>query len=417
MYGLTIKSRKKAFQKISNTRLFLDNNFVEIGGSSFAYSQFFKNSYINADRYIAEINNRVNSLFTYAQSRNLQNVFLTLTLPSEYHRTKTLKNGRKITNKKYGGRKILFTCKHPITNKKIKFLNPTENRKKYYPKGACKVLSQMYKKILDDRSWTDIHKNNRVYFRVTEPHKDGCPHLHISIFIPKENISRFVEAVKRKFPAPACEVEIEVRNPVAYLMKYILKTLDDLRADNQKITDLTLWYILHGICRIYTSRTLISLDVYRVLGGRYSLNELTVMYRDREISVLLDPDTNKPMEIFNEYGPIWSRKTSQKININYDKRKPCSRTLELKKQERPIKIKKGFQTYDYYAFDNELVPLPIVPANMKNFELYEYYNSLDIEEVNSLVHFGITQNECIKRGLIDDIEIQSLNDFNTNIGA
>ena len=74
-------------------------------------------------------------------------------------------------------------------------------------------------------------------------------------------------------------------------MKYILKTLDDLRADNQKITDLTLWYILHGICRIYTSRTLISLDVYRVLGGRYSLNELSVMYKDKEISILLCPET------------------------------------------------------------------------------------------------------------------------------
>jgi len=416
MFGITKKNRKLALQKVEKTRLFLDNNFIEIGGQSFAYSQFFKNSFINPQRYIAEINNRVNSLFTYAQSRDLQNVFITLTLPSEYHRTKTLQNKKVVTNKKYGGREILFTCKHPITKKKIKFINPKENREKYYPRQATKELSKMYKKIMDDKSYKNIDKDDRVYFRVTEPHKDGTPHLHISLFIPSKNVFSLVNAVKRKFPSPGATVETEVRNPVAYLMKYILKTLDDLRADNQKITDLTLWYILHGICRIYTSRTLISLDIYRVLGGRYTLNELTVMYRDKEISVLLDPLTNKPMEIYNSYGEIWSRKTTKKTNINYDSRKPISKTLNRLNKEQPIKVTQGFQKYNYFPEDDILLELPIIPSQMQDYQLYNYYNSLDIEEVPNLVHFGITQNEMIKRGLIDG-EIQSLNDFNTNIGA
>ena len=413
MFGFTSKSRKLAFNKVDNTRLFLDNNFVEIGGKTFAYSQFFKNSFVNADRYIAEINNRVNSLFNYAQAKDLKNVFCTLTLPSEYHRLKTLSNGKVVTNKKYGARKILFTCKHPITKKKIKFTNPKENREKYYPNQAVKVLTKMFEKIRHLRAYRNIEKDFRVYFRVTEPHKDGCPHLHISIFIPENNVSKFVNDVKELYPSPACEVETDVRNPVAYLMKYILKTLDDLRADNQKITDLTLWYILHGICRIYTSRTLISLDVYRVLGGRYSLNELSIMYKDKEISVLLDPLTNKPMEIFNEYGLIWSRKKSVN-NVNYDKRKPISKTLERNKHEQPIKITKDCKDYLYYKVDDELIEIPTVPAHMKDYELVDYYQSLDVEEVDSLVHFGITQNECIKRGLIDG-KIQSLNSFNTDI--
>jgi len=415
MFGFTSKSRKVALNKVDNTRLFLDNNFVEIGGKTFAYSQFFKNSFINSDRYIAEINNRVNSLFTYAQAKDLKNVFTTLTLPSEYHRLKTLKSGKKVTNKKYGGRKILFTCKHPTKKKKIKFDNPKENREKYYPKQAAKVLTKMFEKIRHLRSYRDIPKDYRVYFRVIEPHKDGCPHLHISIFIPASKVLKFVSDVKELYPSPACEIETDVRNPVAYLMKYILKTLDDLRADNQKITDLTLWYILHGICRIYTSRTLISLDVYRVLGGRYSLNELSVMYKDKEISVLLDPETNKPMEILNEYGSIWSRKKSVN-NVTYDKRKPISKTLERNKLEKPVEIYKNGKNYHYYRYEDELIELPIVPAHMKDYVLADYYQSLDVEEVESLVHFGITQNECIKRGLIDG-QIQSLNDFNTEIGA
>ncbi len=413
MFGITSKSRKLALNKVDNVRLFMDNNFIEIGGKTFAYSQFCKNSFINSNRYIAEINNRVNSLFNYAQVRDLKNVFGTLTLPTEFHRLKTLKSGKKVTNKKYGGRKILFICKHPITKKKIKFDNPEENREKHYPKQAVKVLTKMFEKIRHLRSYRDISKDYRVYFRVTEPHKDGCPHLHISIFIPDGNVSKFVNDVKELYPAPACKIETDVKNPVAYLMKYILKTLDDLRADNQKITDLTLWYILHGICRIYTSRTLISLDVYRVLGGRYSLNELSVMYKDKEISILLCSETNKPMEIFNEYGSIWSRKKSVN-NVTYDKRKLISKTLERNKLEVPIKIHKDNRDYHYYRYEDELIELPIVPAYMKDYELANYYNSLDTEEVESLIHFGITQNECIKRGLIDG-KIQSLNGFNTNI--
>ena len=61
----------------------------------------------------------------------------------------------------------------------------------------------------------------------------------------------------------------------------------------------------------------------------------------------------------------------------------------------------------------ELYSKPIPHRN--DYDLMSYYYTLNPELCN-LQHFGLVQNECIKRGLIGG-EIQSLNDFNTNIGA
>ena len=65
--------------------------------------------------------------------------------------------------------------------------------------------------------------------------------------------------------------------------------------------------------------------------------------------------------------------------------------------------------------NDEITKITPLVSKMKSYKLYNYYNSLDIDTCN-LQHFGVVQNEMIKRGLIDG-EIQSLNDFNTNIGV
>ncbi|MFK5882362.1 MAG: replication endonuclease [Sulfurospirillum sp.] len=389
MFGLTKNMRQLALDKIEKNKLFLDNNFLVVDDKHIPLSDITKNSYINSNRYIAEINNRVNSLYSYAKSRDLQNIFLTLTLPSIYHPKKTLSSGKVINNKNYNGREFLFTCKHPITKKKIKFINPMSNRKKYFPKEASKQLSKMFSRLLTHRSWCKIPKSDRVYFRVIEPHKDGCPHLHISIFIPKQYVDNIVKVIKRFYPFPLGKLEVNIKNPVAYLMKYILKTLDDLRYGDDKITDLTLWYILHGICRIYTSRTLVSLDVYRALKGRYTLNELTWMYRDKEISVFVDPNTNKLLEIVDKYGTLWSKKSFKVTSsINYDNRKPV---LKEKKSSRiPVFIVKNGISFD--------ISKPVL--SYKDYQLFEYYKNLDLEYCN-LQHYGLVQNELIERGLLD----------------
>jgi hypothetical protein len=178
----------------------------------------------------------------------------------------------------------------------------------YTPLAGTRELSKMFHKLQMLRVYRDIPKADKCYFRVCEPHQDGTPHIHISLFVPADKvepiIKRFSDYIKKTFDVQF-DMQTNIKNPVAYLMKYILKTFDDLRENKNNLTDLSLWYLLHGITRFYTSRTLISLDIFRALNGKYSLIELTHMYNDDELTVLLDSDTKKLVAIYDTVGNIY----------------------------------------------------------------------------------------------------------------
>ena len=105
MYGISKRMREFAREKLSKQKFYLDNNFIETqSGVILPLSDVVKTPYFNNNRYISEVQHRVWSLHRYAEHRGLVNVFLTLTLPSEYHPTrKIVKNGlvRIVKNRKY----------------------------------------------------------------------------------------------------------------------------------------------------------------------------------------------------------------------------------------------------------------------------------------------------------------------------
>ncbi len=295
MYGFNDDMRAFALDKIKRQKKYLAENGVEVLGQSFRLIDFFKNSFINSDRYIAEVNNRVSSLYRYAMERNLKNVFITITLPTEYHPTKGIY--------------------HPKTGKLIKTIdNPRWiDDEDHSPRSGARELSRIYHRIQQLRAYRNIPTDDKVYFRVYEPHKDGTPHLHASIFLPEAAIDDFVTSVqnwarKNGFSEHQIKIETDIKNPVAYLMKYILKTFDDLRQDKDNITDLTLWYIYHGICRFYTSRTLISLEIYKKFRGAFDLLEVTKMFKNHEVSILIDTHSKKPVMITHGDYVVYNRK-------------------------------------------------------------------------------------------------------------
>jgi hypothetical protein len=391
MYGLDSYQIALAKEKVTKNRFFLDNNYVKIGGKDFALSQFVKNSYINPDRYIAEIQHRAWSIYQYASERKLKNIFLTITLPSEWHKTKT------ITTKR--------GTKKTVKNARYNELNT--------PKNGAKELSKLFRKFMDDRSFRDIPKKDRVYFRVNEPHKNGTPHLHASIFVPEDKVDRIVKAFKRKFDMKTNKIETNIWNPVNYLMKYVLKTLDDLRFDIDNFSELTLWYIYHGISRIYTSRTFAPLEVYRVLGGRFDLLSLTQLLRDKNIEIYVDPDTNKVMQILEYvdnvgFVPIWTKKPTEKLEeLDNAEKVPSKWKQPAKKTKIPVYIDEELYFWDFEHLTPSRPSYP-VPKYMSDQQLHSYYNNLDVDDV-SMLHFGITQNEYRIR--FTDQEIHSLDDF------
>ncbi len=451
-YGLSKYQIQKANDKLQFNKDFMNSNGVELDNKMIPFADFVSNSYMNSDRYVAELQHRAWSVFDYAKEKNLSNVFLTLTLPSVWHAKKTFKN-KLINNKKFGGRTYITTIN------KIKFINAriTQNIPfiepilcfkdtidKYTPRNASKELSRLLKRFFDDRSYKSIEKHDRCYFRVTEPHKDGTPHVHMSLFIPEQNKETIVKSLNRLFPVPQSKIETDVDSPVAYLMKYVLKTLDDLREEDSKITNLTLWYLYHGISRFYTSRTFISLEVYRKLNGMYSLLDLSQKYITNDICVYVYSDTKRIALIENEYGTIyipkpvnWSQKLDDADRLGDDgtvqldsgfesiyKDKSILKPIDLLidgeefiihnyalekfKEDNKKLLKLGNPLYKIHDI---MIKVSKAPYQMSDYELHKYFNDIDIRTVNP-AHYVVATNEMINRGLIvgERLNLTDLND-------
>ncbi len=404
MFGINEEVRKYALQKIQNQKSYLDKHFFEIGRDKISMSKLVKNAYINSDKYIAEVNHRVYSLYHYANNKGLKNIFGTITLPTEYHQK--IKNTH--SNPKFANKHI--DTMYDIHTKKPNFENV--RFKDYTPKAGARELSRMFKNMLDLRFIKDIPKEDKCYFRVYEPHKDGTPHLHFSLFVPADKVeevaAKFNKYFTKKYPSLRVDFQTNINNPVAYLMKYILKTFDDLRKEDSKLSDLSLWYVANRITRFYTSRTLISLEIFRKLNGRYNLLELTEMYKDRELTVLLDIDTNKVVSIYDRIGNIYNKKDTKLKKLN------STIKLKYKKKfrEPPVLI----DGVTYVMIDGKLTEFePIVPVNkMTSISLYRHYLEMneDIESFD-LNHYGLVKNELINRKHLDDV-VMPINSYGSN---
>ena len=417
MYGMTDKKIEKAKYKIKCNKAFLKSHGIVLDNKIIPFSDFVANSYINPDRYIAELQHRAHSINDYAKRKGLSNMFLSLTLPSVWHPMKQKSKNDKtlIFNKKFGGRAYITKITHPVTGEVLKLLNTKEMIKKYQPRNASLELSSMYKKIQDTRQYKAILSDDRCYFRVTEPHKDGTPHLHISLFVPEESLNTLVSAIEKKYTSHACKIVLNVNSPVHYLMKYILKTLDDLRKDVDKVTALSLWYVYHGISRFYTSRTFVSLDIYRSLKGLYTLDELTQSYDNNEISVYLDTKTSKIVRIDNAYSTIYSQKVIQ------DSFKDSKWRQDMENEDNtyfeyefdPIKFVHKKPMIDYLEKDDKryiinnglLIEIKKKPYQMKNYELQHYFENIDMQTVNP-DHYAVTTNLMIDRGLLNGSHLE-----------
>lgn len=355
MYGLNSEKREKALKKLEKQKAFLNSHYVDMPtGDKIPLINLFKNAYINPQRYIAEANQRVWALYGYAKQRNLTNVFVTLTLPSQYHPYRTI-GRKKVKNRAFNG---------------------------IPPREASKKLSEYLSLITSNDIYSKIPKNDRCYFRSIEPHKSGVPHTHVSFFIPEERVQAFKEMLERYSVRwkTQIHIETEVRNPVSYVMKYILKSFDDLRVGGKGITDLSLWYIYHGIPRFYTSRTMISLSVYRKLNGRYTIFELTEMRKNGALGVFLDENNDIAM-IQNEYEVLYYRKGLRVRSFDAPLR-PGRFKFSLKSQNKPPKPKNRClvefegEKQIYELHKGQLKPYFKPIAGMTDIELLDYRREL-----------------------------------------
>lgn len=387
MYGISETDKIFLKTKLENQKKFLDSNFFMINGEYVPYSNFYFSSWHNSNRYIAELNNRVASLNDYAQSQGLRPIFAVFTLPSEYHKQKliTLKSGRKklVYNKKY-----IDDDKHSVS-------------------AGASMLQALVRKIIGSRCFRGIASDKRCYITTKEPHLDGTCHLNFLVFVPKEKFNDCVRVIKDNFLDTHSRVETDIKNATSYVMKYIFKTLDDLRQnpDLDNLTDISYWYLKHKIRRFTMSQTFISLEIYRKLNGSIDLISLTKNYNKGLVTVVVDPDTRKPLKIFDEFGDLWQKtriiKDSNTIKRYEDASDDIKSFGNILKQKQVFKIcDELFKSYEK--------PKPV--SRMKDYELVNYYKNLG-GDVN-VQHLAYVENLMLYRNLDNFTHYHEKHDLN-----
>ena len=150
-----------------------------------------------------------------ATEKGLVPIFVTLTLPSEYHRFRVnKKSGKHEFNPKYKG---------------------------YSIKEGYKLLQKASREILRHFKRYDRGEGkgyNIPYIKTTEAHKDGTAHIHFVGWVPEWLVESFIAIIKSKIKLFRLgkEYKIEVLEDTekgsAYLLKYLQKTLLDEDENN-----------------------------------------------------------------------------------------------------------------------------------------------------------------------------------------
>lgn len=291
IYGLTKCDLAASKAKIKRQSDFLDYSYIQDNntGQQFSLKDCIVSSNHSPQRYYGEIQNRINTLEREATNAELTPVFLTITLPSEFHKMKTSRNGKLIKNPKYNG---------------------------VEPKESVKILTKMFAKLRQDRSLKELTKMQRMYYRVNEPHKDGTPHTHILLFIPKERIERIEKAFKHLYNQKSNKFEKNIRSATSYIMKYINKTLPMSKKELTKKDEyLNAWYIKHRINRFCASRSTAPMYLYRMLNHKFSLYGLTQVRKGNSLKILVGLDDDKIMEIWDDTELLFMRQENFTVNL------------------------------------------------------------------------------------------------------
>ena len=297
-YGMTQKDFEQVQRKLKKQDEFLKTTFYhdKIRNVDIPLKNLIVSANHNPNRYYAQIQNIVNTMALEAKVNQLTPIFMTVTLPSEYHKMR----------------------KHKRTGKLIrnpKFIDDGLHT----PREGAKELTRMIAKLRNERTLRKIPKDFKHYYRVNEPHEDGTPHAHILMFVP----AMYVEGIEKSFnrlfknttqTKKANDIQLVVNNAPAYVMKYINKTLPLSKQDtlSEKDKYINAWYSHNKIRRFCSSRTLAPMTLYKLLNSRYTLRQLTHKKRSGELrEIVLADDRTKIMELFDGDELIYEK------NINF----------------------------------------------------------------------------------------------------
>jgi len=364
-----------------------------------------------------------------AKNDNKVAIFLTVTLPSEYHPFKTLKNGKHIKNKSYDD-KIIF-----------------EGYKKLQ-----KSFRYLYSSFKVNR------KSVRFKFiRVVEPHSDFTPHLHSIVFIDKEHIQQFerhfLNTIKLFSLGKQYKFEIikNIDASISYLLKYVRKNLYSNDERDARIFDG--WKRANKIRVFLHSQISVSRELYNIVS-RYCNLDIKNLYSDiidykelwqsgtftnYNILELLKHFVSYSINFYDDKNQLYNQKKHSAKNTRYhiEINKKRLKNRKFKEYETLLSLidffKKKENRIDYDLIFSELDKFCIDLKELHNFYCIDYCNYMidyisddydyrkffifmdRFDFLNLLEDF--IYNECVifdYRYKIIDIKILEANKYNPN---
>jgi hypothetical protein len=440
-YGLSPYDLKYCREKIDGQKSYLSNNHFHTSTGqvkSFLDVSFSANI---SERYYSQLSNKINTMSDLAKSQNLKPVFLTITLDGFFRGLLTANYSKwdrqSDAKKKEYLRHIPNNDVHGFLRDKI------ASRSKFTVKDCYNTLAFQWYHYSAGYAFKKIKKDGKqfIYLKAAEPHKDGVPHFHVLLWIPENYFEQFKKDFERYFPAPQNHKPITdgnegdtkgfqtaIHNPVGYIMKYATKSFMDLRT-GEDLNYLQSWYIKHKIRRITTSHSTVPQWIYQkcyaIEKDWYHLTDvlkrepmLCEWNREEDYFILIE-DSGRSLEY--DRGVLTLRYLGSNTVIKqFGEFKDTPKTQPRKLEPVPSTWMKPLQKkyidcfieHDHYLYrDGEIFKPTPQSMKMSDFELYEYFHSLDLETVNPH-HYAHTHNEMISRELLVG-EIVSLNKMYT----
>lgn len=411
-YGLTRFDLDFCNQRLQLQRDYLEKFFYQSDFSGEIRSFLDLSMSANFSRkYYAEVINRCNVFSSYSFDFELMPVFLTITLNGCFRRALNADfSSFKPSDMKY----LDYSLKYKI-----------DCGEAFTIKDLVNLLNRQWNLFV-----MRIHRKyknlTKFYIRCFEPHKkDGVPHIHALLYIPKYAFDYVFKTYKDLFNAPQNlkqgdkltreqknNGEINgfqwtLNNPTGYVMKYIYKTFINFD-ERQDLDFLSAWYVKHGVRRFLTSRTFVPLWIYR---------KINFFKKDfYHLCKFVDnPDCLCEWSFDKQYFCFLSNKES----IEYDNGKLVykfmDRIVYQYDKERQFKPIKQYKEYGFKPRDREKFSFSIYKRAkhpLSDYSLVSLISSDDFKYSNSqkIVYH---RNLAVERGLIDDkkIDINCIDDF------
>ena len=430
MYGLNETDLKFMQVKHSVQRKFLKNSFFQTQNGelkSLLDVSFHAN---HSSRYYAELINKINTINEIIMSDTIeyQNIFLTITLDG-FFRDFLVGNFERYCPVKH------FSL--IPNNDRFGYLrDKIYNKEMFTIKDLYNVLNFQYNRFQKSNKYMKIKKDGYKihYVKVCEPHKkDGVPHFHIMLYIPKIFFNDIFDMYKKYFTAPQNLKKIDtkgqlqgfqwdIKSAPAYILKYMYKSFLDVK--NQKKLDyLQSWYLKNRILRIVTSHSLIPAWVYRrIMPLERDWHYLTDI---RKTGICEWSQLNNYFKFEDEKGRILEYENGvfrlffkDRILKEFGKEKEkfvIRKPTKLRYKKKYIEPNVYIEDKIYSFTSGRLIEvIKVIPVNKLShlvlFQKYNEMNNLNFDDFD-INKYLVYQNELIKRKIIKG-NIQRISNFN-----